>query len=55
MAKYSELKIKTWPQLLVALDDNRLALLGDTPAERAKYLIIEGIEARLRNGQKPTN
>lgn len=43
-AKTVKLTIDAWPVLIEELE--KLSMLGSTPAEVARFLIIEGIEQR---------
>lgn len=41
--------IEVWPQLRAALGHQRFAMLGDTPEEVAKFLIVEALDRRLQD------
>jgi hypothetical protein len=45
---FTPLTLKAWPRLIEALRQPNLAILGDTPEEVAKYLVIRGLDDRLR-------
>jgi hypothetical protein len=42
------LVIDCWPQLRAALNSQSVKFLGDTPEDVARFLIIDGLDQRLR-------